>query len=214
MKTRILIADDHQLMREGLRGLLEGEPDMEVVGETESGREVLDLIQKLSPDVVIMDVAMPDLNGVDATRKVTKTAPAIRVLALSMHTDKRFVAGMLNAGASGYVPKDCAFAELARAVRTVAAGKVYLSPAIAGLVAEEFASRAVKEAPASPLTSREREVLQLLAEGRATKEIAGCLRLSVKTVETHRRQMMEKLDLHSVAELTKYAVREGLTSLE
>jgi NarL family two-component system response regulator LiaR len=211
---RIVIADDHQLIREGLRGLLDREPDMEVVGEAQDGRAALGLVADLSPEVVIMDVAMPDLNGIEATRKVIAAFPAIRVIALSMHSDKRFVAGMLKAGASGYLLKDCAFSELASAVRTVAAGKVYLSPGIAGLVAEEFAGRFAPDRPALPLTDREREVLQLIAEGQATKRIAARLGLSVKTVETHRRQMMDKLGLHSVAELTKYAIREGLTSLE
>ena len=214
MSTRIVLADDHQLMRQGLRGLLDREPDMEVVGEADGGRSALALVAELVPSVVIMDVAMPDLNGVEATRKIVEGFPGVRVIALSMHADKRFVAGMLKAGASGYLLKDCAFAELAGAVRTVAAGQVYLSPGIAGLVAEEFAGRFAPDRPGSPLTGREREVLQLIAEGQATKQIAVRLGLSVKTVETHRRQMMDKLGLHSVAELTKYAIREGLTALD
>jgi DNA-binding NarL/FixJ family response regulator len=214
VSTRIVLADDHQLMRQGLRGLLDREPDMEVVGEADGGRSALALVAELAPNVVIMDVAMPDLNGVEATRKIVAGFPGVRVIALSMHADKRFVAGMLKAGASGYLLKDCAFAELAGAVRTVAAGQVYLSPGIAGLVAEEFAGRFAPDRPGSPLTGREREVLQLIAEGQATKQIAVRLGLSVKTVETHRRQMMDKLGLHSVAELTKYAIREGLTALD
>lgn len=215
MTIRTLIADDHMIFREGLRTLLKNHPDIEVVGEADNGRTAVGLARELHPDVVIMDVAMPDLNGIEATRQINESKLGIRVLALSMHSDRRFVIRMLQAGVSGYLLKDCAFEELALAIQTVMDGKIYLSPGVTGVVVEDYkhqlASADVAEAPV--LTPREREVLQLLAEGRSTKETAGLLGVSVKTVETHRKQIMDKLDLHSVAELTKYALREGITSL-
>jgi len=214
MSIRILLADDHRLMREGLRSLLEREPDMQVVAEAHDGRSALKLTGELAPSVVVMDVAMPDLNGAEATRRLCRQYPGVRVVALSMHADRRHVAHMLDAGASAYVLKDCAFEELATAIRTAADGHVYLSPRAAGVVVRNF----VRGGGASPgvgrLTPREREVLQLLAEGNSTKQIALTLGVSVKTVETHRRNVMRKLGVRSVAELTKYALREGLTSLD
>ncbi len=216
MTARVLIADDHGIVREGLRTLIERESDMEVVAEAEDGAEAVRVALEVAPNVVIMDIAMPELNGMEATRRIVAEAPGVKVLALSMHSDKRFVAEILKAGASGYLLKDCAFEELARAIRAVVAGQTYLSPAIAGIVAEGYVRRlsASDSSAFSVLTPREREVLQLMAEGWPTKRIASRLHVSVKTVETHRRQIMQKLDIHSVAELTKYAVREGLTSLE
>ena len=216
MSVRILLADDHRIMRQGLRALLEKEADVEVSGEAEEGRTAVQLARKLKPDVVVMDVGMPDLNGIEATRQINAEAPAAKVLALSMHADKRFVERMLTAGASGYVLKDDAFEELVGAIRTVAANKIYLSPGIAGAVVEDFVrySRTAESTGRIILTPRQREVLQLLAEGKTTKQIASLLYVSRKTVETHRRQIMEKLDIHSIAELTKYAVREGLTSID
>ncbi|MEW6220740.1 MAG: response regulator transcription factor, partial [Thermodesulfobacteriota bacterium] len=168
------------------------------------------------PEVVVMDVTMPDLNGIEATRRILASCPRTRILALSMHADKRFVTGMLQAGATGYLLKDCAAQELAGAITTVAAGQSYLSPAIAGIIIEDYLGRipTPEAASFSVLSEREREVLQLIAEGCPTRQIAQRLFVSVKTVETHRRQIMKKLDLHSVADLTKYAVREGLTSLD
>ncbi|OGG55418.1 MAG: DNA-binding response regulator [Candidatus Handelsmanbacteria bacterium RIFCSPLOWO2_12_FULL_64_10] len=217
MGIRILLADDHRIMRSGLRSLVEKEPDMEVVAEAEDGRMAVKLVEDLSPDVVVMDIGMPGLNGIEATRQITERASGVRVVALSMHSDRQFVAGMLGAGASGYLLKDCTFSELVRAVRTVAANQVYLSPCIAGVVVEDY----VRHTSASGgypdffvLTAREREVLQLLTEGETAKEVASCLRVSVKTVENHRQKIMEKLDLHSIAKLTKYAIRAGLTSLD
>ncbi len=212
MSIGVLLADDHRIIRQGLRSLLEKQPDMEVVAEAENGRTAVQLARRLSPDVVVMDIAMPDLNGIEATQQIIAEAPGVKIVALSMHSDKRFVARMLKAGASGYLLKDCAFEELARAIRTVAVNQIYLSPGIAGVVVEDFV-RHVSETDSS-LTPREREVLQLLAEGSSTKEIAARLQVSVKTVETHRRHIMEKLDIHTIAELTKYAIRQGLTSLE
>lgn len=215
MGVRVLIADDHQMVREGLRSLIEHEPDMEVVGEAEDGRRAVEVARQARPDLAIMDLSMPDLNGMEATRQLLEAFPGLKVIALSMHADRRFVAEMLNAGASGYLLKDCAFEELVRAIRAVSAGQTYLSPGVAGTLVEDYLRRlAAPDRPArSALSPRQREVLQLIAEGRSTKQIAGRLRVSVKTVETHRRQIMDKLGAHSVAELTKQAIRMGLTSL-
>ena len=204
------------MVREGLRGLLENQPDMEVIAEAGDGRAALRLIQETSPDVVVMDVVMPDLNGIEATRQVIVRAPGVKVIALSMYSDTRFITGMLSAGASGYVLKDCAVEELVQAIHTVVENQTYLSPGITQIVVRDYIDHLDKMRPSafSLLTAREREVIQLLAEGMTMKEIAYQLDLGVKTVETHRQQIMEKLDTHSIAELTKYAIREGLTSLE
>ena len=215
MSTRILLADDQRIMREGLRALLDGIPGMTVVAEADNGRSAVQLTQELRPDVVIMDVSMPDLNGIEATRQIVTARPETRVVALSIHSDRRFVLQMFRAGAAGYLLKDCAFEELTRAIRVVSDGQGYLSPGIAGVVVGELVTSIYRDntSQGPALTSREREVLQLTAEGKTTKEIANLLTVSVKTVETHRRQIMEKLRMNSVAELTKYAIREGLTSL-
>ncbi len=215
MSTKILIADDHKIFREGLRALLERQKGLEVVAEASDGLEAVRLTQKLAPDVVIMDVAMPEKNGIEATREIVETFPKARVIALSMHSDRRFVLQMLKAGAVGYLLKDSAFEELSTAISAVASNQTYLSPRVTDVVIKEYLHSQAKAEPSvfSVLTNREREVLQLLAEGKSTKEIAGLLHVSVKTIETHRQQIMDKLDLHSVAELTKYAIREGLTSL-
>jgi DNA-binding NarL/FixJ family response regulator len=212
---KVLLADDHKIVRDGLRNLLEKHADIMVAGEAEDGREALHLARKLSPDVVVMDIAMPDLNGIEATRQILAELPDIKVVALSMHSDKRFVAEMLKAGASAYLLKDCAFEELITAIRTIMKDKIYLSPGIAGVVIEDYIrkdSRA-ESSVFSLLSDREREVLQLMAEGKTTKEMAAHLHVSIKTVETHRTNIMTKLNIHSIAELTKYAIREGLTSL-
>jgi DNA-binding NarL/FixJ family response regulator len=203
-------------MREGLRALIEKQPDMEVVAEAENGRMAVQLARKLFPEVVVMDIGMPDLNGIEATRQILANNPKVKVIALSMHSAKRFVIEMLKAGSSGYLLKDCAFEELALAVRTVISNKVYVSPSINGMMIKEYVHNLSKTefSVASILTPREREVLQLLAEGKTTKQIAFSLNVSVKTIETYRQQIMHKLNLHSVAELTKYAIREGITSLE
>jgi len=217
MSIRILLADDHRIVRDGLRTLLEKQPDMEVVAEAEDGRTTVNLARKLQPDVIIMDITMPDLNGIDATRKIMTELPSAKVIALSMHSDRRFVSGSLEAGASGYLMKDCAFAELVSAIRSVmSSNRTYLSPKVADIVVKNYVNKFSKNRMPTPptLTNREREMLQLLAEGKTTKEIASGLHVSIKTVETHRRNIMSKLNSHSVADLIKYALREGLISLE
>jgi len=216
MSIRILLADDHKITRQGLRSLLEKQSDMVVVAEAEEGRTAVRLVRELLPDVVIMDVSMPDLNGMEAARQITREFGNVKIVALSMHSDSLFVTEMLKSGASGYLLKDCAFEELARAIRTVVAGKTYLSPSVSSVVVDDYLHRLSKAdfSGLDVLTNREREVLQLLAEGKSTKQIALKLHISGKTVETHRRQIMNKLDIHTVAELTKYAIRKGLTSLE
>lgn len=212
MATRVLIADDHKILREGLISLLQGEADIAIVGEAANGHEAVQLTQEVRPDVVIMDVAMAGLNGVSATSQILAQAPTTKVIALSMHSDRRFVTGMLSAGASGYLLKDSAFEELALSIRAVMRGELYLSAGITGVVVDELVGpRLVKE---PVLSTRETEVLRLLAAGKNTADMARELGVSVKTIETHRRQIMHKLGLHSIAELTKYAVREGLTSLD
>ena len=216
MTTRVLLADDHKILRQGLQTLLQNEPDIEVVGQADNGRDAIELAKELQPDVVIMDVAMPDVGGIEATRELLNAVPTSKVVALSMHSDQRFVAGMLAVGASGYLLKDAAFEELALSIRTVVANELYLSPGITGVVVRDYLNRLgrAQRTSAPALSSRETEVLRLIAEGRTTAEIAEDLQISVKTVETHRRQVMEKLDLHSIAGLTKYALRIGLVSLD
>ncbi|MFC1892824.1 response regulator [Chloroflexota bacterium] len=218
MSIRILLADDHKIVREGLHSLLEKQADMEVIAEAADGRTTVRLAQEMSPDIILMDVAMPDLNGIEATRQIVANDPSIKVVALSMYSDRRFVIGVLKMGASGYLLKDCGFDELAHAIRTVTGNQIYLSPTIVDMVAKDYIHYLEKEEMSSPafsiLTAREREVLQLLVEGRTVKCIANHLHLSTKTIETYRQQVMNKIDIHTIAELTKFAIREGLTPLE
>jgi len=216
MNVRILLVDDHKITRDGLRSMFEKLPDTEVVGEAESGREAVKLTRELKPDVIIMDISMPDLNGIDATQQILAESPKIKVIALSMYSDRRYVIGMLKAGVSGYLLKSCAFDELANAVNTVVKNQSYISPQIADTVMQDYTRNLTIDdsSTVSTLTPREREVLQLIAEGLTSSQIASRLFVSEKTVSTHRRQIMEKLNIYSVAELTKYALREGLTSLE
>lgn len=216
MSLKILLADDHEIVRSGLRALLEKQDDIQVVAEADNGRDAVRLARELKPTVVVMDVSMPDLNGVEATRQILKRRPEVKIVALSMHSERRFVAEMLKAGARAYLLKDCAYDELVGAIRTVAGGQAYLSPAIVGIAVESLVHGTTPaESPVSTvLSARQREVLQLVAEGLASKQIAARLHVSTKTVETHRQHIMDRLDLHSVADLTKFAVREGLTSLE
>jgi DNA-binding NarL/FixJ family response regulator len=212
---RILLADDHRMMREGLRSLLEKNPAMSIVGEAETGHMAVQMAQKLKPDIVIMDIGMPDLNGIEATRQIVKKVPGTRIITLSMHADRRFILGMFRAGASGYLLKDCAFEELASAVKTVARKETYLGTRVAGVVINDYLRHKIPERGSAfaHLTGRQIEVLQLLAEGKTTKEIAFQLKISIKTAETHIQKLMQRFEMHSIAELTKYAIREGLTSL-
>ena len=212
---KLLLADDHKIVREGLRSLLGHEPDMTVVAEAGTGRATVELARIHRPDVVVMDISMPDMNGIDATRCITGELSGVRVLALSMEADRRFIVEVLKAGASGYVLKDMAFAELATAIRMVAANETYLGPRISEIIIREYLQR-VPEADmqlSARLTPREREILQLIAAGRNSKEIAFAFEVSIKTVENQRHAIMTKLDLYSIAALTKYAIREGLTTL-
>jgi DNA-binding NarL/FixJ family response regulator len=215
MSIPILLVDDHKIMRDGLKSLISREQGLEVVGEAENGRIAVKMARKLSPKIVIMDITMPELNGMDAARQILNECPGAKIITLSMHSDRRFVVEMFKAGVSGYLLKDCAFEELSLAIKAVLANQKYVSPAIAGMVIEDYVDHMSSDPIlASELTHREREVLQLIAEGMTTKQIASKLNVSAKTVETHRRKIMKKLNIHSIAELTKVAIQEGLTSVD
>jgi DNA-binding NarL/FixJ family response regulator len=207
-KIRILLADDHAVVRQGFKMILAAQPDMEIVGEAGNGREALDLAGQLQPDVIVMDVAMPELNGIEATRRVADLSPRSRVLALSMHKDSVYVREILRAGARGYLLKDSISSDLLAAVRAIARGEGYLSPGVSDAVLNDY-RRHVTD-PIDLLSSREREVLQMIAEGKTNKEIATVLNLSVYTVDAHRGRIMEKLNVHSVTDLVRFAVRSGL----
>lgn len=211
---RLVLADDHKMVRAGLRALLE-RAGVEVVGEAANGYEAVALTRSLRPDVVVMDITMPELNGIDATRRIVAEFPDTKVIGLSMNSDRRYVLAMFGAGAVGYLLKNATAEELIQAVQAVMDDLTYVSPAIASIVIGEAIDAArPAEVRSKPLSPREREVLQLLAEGSSSKEIATRLDVAVPTVETHRRQIMDKLNLRTIAELTKYAIREGLTSLD
>jgi two-component system NarL family response regulator len=210
---RVLLVDDHELMRQGLRSILERENDVNVVGEAASGRAALELARTLAPDVVVMDVAMQDQNGIEATRQIRAACPNVKVLALSSHSDARYVTAMLEAGACGYVLKANAYDDLRRALDAARRGRSYLCADVTESVVGA-SLRGAGAAPVVQLSGREREVLQLLAEGLSSPEISQRLFVATSTVETHRRNIMRRLGIHSVADLTKYAIREGLTSLE
>jgi len=214
MSVNILLADDHQMMREGLVALLEREPGLKVVGQAADGRAAVRLARELNPHVVVMDVSMADLNGIDATRQILEENREVKVIALSMHAHRHFVKGMLQAGAAAYLLKHSASQELIKAIQLVMAGRVYLSPEVAGVLVEDIKAPAADTSVFAVLTPREREVLQLFAEGKSPRQIAEALHLGLKTVEGYRRQLLDKLGFHSFAELVKYAVREGLTSLD
>jgi RNA polymerase sigma factor (sigma-70 family) len=215
MMVKILLADDHKIVRDGLRDLLSQQTNIQVVGEADNGRITVQTARELSPDLVIMDITMPELNGIEATRQIKTMNPDTKIIALSMHSDKRFISEIFKAGASGYLLKESAFEELIKAIRAVMRNQTYIRPQIASQMLKEYLNLTNMDNTSvfSILSPREREVLQLLAEGKSTKEIADNLNVSVKTIETHRQQIMEKLNIHNIAELTKYAIREGLTSL-
>jgi two-component system, NarL family, response regulator NreC len=216
MSIRIIVADDHRIVRNGLRTLLNAEPDIEVIAEAENGRKTVHLVQELLPDVVVMDVTMPDLNGMEATRQIVSEFPQVKIIALSMHHHEQFISGMFMAGTSGYLLKDCSVDELTAAIRTAAKGEIYLSPDVANAVIKGYVRQLKGSEKSIPplLTPRQAEVLQLVSEGKTSKEIASRLCISVKTVNTHRTKIMDKLAVSSIAELTKYAIRSGLTSLD
>jgi len=216
MSIRIVVADDHRIVRDGLAALLGSEPDFELVGQAEDGLAAVMRVRELQPDVVVTDVTMPGLNGIEAVRRIRAEHPEVRPLCLSMHGDSRMVMGMIDAGAAGYVLKDCCFDELGLAIRKVMAGQIYVSPELVGVVVHEARKRnggpATQAAPS--LTPREREMVQLLSEGHSTAQIAERLHVSAKTVATHRENVLHKLQVRSIAELTRYAIREGLSSLD
>lgn len=211
MPLRVLIVDDHKIMRDGLRSLIESETDMRVIAELEDGKSAVALAAKLSPDVVVMDVSMPSLNGIEATRRILEQRPGTKILGLSMHADKQYVGSMLAAGACGYLTKDCAFDELVRAIRATAEGQVYVSSKIAGDTILAYLQDLREPAPLSP---REKEVLQLICDGKSSEGIADALGISLATAEKHTKRIMEQFGVDSVAKLIKCAIRDGLTSLE
>jgi DNA-binding NarL/FixJ family response regulator len=216
MSTRIILAEDHTLVRTGMRALLENSKQVQVVGEANNGRQAVDLARQLQPDLVLMDIAMPELNGIEAARQIRLAQPAVRVLMLSMHDDQQYVFEALKSGANGYVLKGAAFQELLTAITTVMGGKNYISPTLSGRVMDDYVRRAQGDQPdseLSKLSGREREVLQLIAEGKSSAEVAELLHISVRTVDTHRHNIMTKLEIHSIAGLTKFAIRHGLCVL-
>lgn len=215
MSIRIILADDHTILRHGLSKSFQHEEGFKVVGQAKDGRSTVELAKELSPDVIVMDIAMPDLNGVEATRQITRDCPDVKVIGLSMHSSNKYVREMFRAGAKGYLLKDCPFEELAQAIRTVVDGKTYVSPMVSQTLIEDYVNETDDRKSAfSVLSQREREVLQLLAEGKSTKQTAMQLHISPKTVETHRLRIMSKLGIDNLALLTKYALQEGLTQQE
>jgi two-component system, NarL family, response regulator NreC len=216
MSIRVLLVEDHTLVRSGVRSLLEASNEVQVIGEAANGREAVDLSRQLSPELVLMDVAMPELNGIEAARQIRAAQPDVRVVMLSMHEDQQYVFESLKAGANGYVLKASAFQELLLAISTAMSGKNYISPALSGTLMDDYVRRAQgdqKDSELAKLSGREREVLQLIAEGKSSAEVADLLHISVRTVDTHRHNLMSKLEIHSIAGLTKFAIRHGLCIL-
>ena len=213
--TRVLLADDHVLVRAGIRALMEKIPDVEVVGEAGTGREALELVRSTLPNIVLMDIAMTDLGGLEALPRITKDFPSVKVIILSAHANEEYVIRALREGASGYMLKDSATTELELAINSVIQDKIYLSPSISRTVIDDYLQRVSGAvSPLEQLTSRQREILQLIAEGKNTKEIAAALDISIKTVESHRLQLMDRLNIHDVPGLVRYAIRSGLVSAE
>jgi DNA-binding NarL/FixJ family response regulator len=217
-KIKVIVADDHTIVRKGLCAILEGETDIEVVGEAEDGREAIKKVEQFQPDVVLLDITMPILNGLEATRQLSKRFPKLKILILTMHDNEEYVFETLRAGASGYLVKRSAPNELISAIQAVYSGGSFLSPAISKRVIDEYVRGGPKKVKEDEeygkLTEREREILQLIAEGRANREIAELLNISIKTVESHRSHIMEKLNIRNIAELTQYAIRKGLISIK
>jgi DNA-binding NarL/FixJ family response regulator len=214
-RTRVLLADDHALVRAGIRALMEKIPDVEVVGEAGTGREALELVRSTLPNIVLMDIAMTELGGLEALPRITKDFPSVKVIILSAHANEEYVIRALREGASGYMLKDSATTELELAINSVIQGKIYLSPSISRTVIDDYLQRVSGAfSPLEQLTSRQREILQLIAEGKNTKEIAAELNISIKTVESHRLQLMDRLNIHDIPGLVRYAIRSGLVSAE
>ncbi len=216
MKINIVIADDHKIVRTGIKNVLEKEHNLAVIGEAENGRDAVKITLELKPNIILMDIGMPILNGIEATKQILENTDKTKIIALSMHSDKHFIIGMFKAGASGYLLKDCAFEELIEAINTVNNKKVFISKDISGIVINELIELINKDEKEQTtiLSSREKEILQQIAEGIPTKTIAQKLFLSTKTIETHRKNIMDKLNIYTIPELTKYAIREGITSLD
>lgn len=211
--VRVVVADDHTILRKGLKLLLEREPDFKVIGEASDGREAVEQTERLKPDIVIMDIGMPNLNGIEATRRIQSSQPGVAVIILSVHSDEAYILRALKAGARGYLLKDSAEADLIQAVRAVGAGKAYFSPVVSKVLADDYVRQVRQQGVEDPydlLTARERELLQLIAELKPTREIAELMGVSTHTVDTHRSNLMQKLNLHSIPELILYAVRKGV----
>ena len=213
MTLKILVVDDHKIVRDGLCSLIEGLSGYTIIGQANNGRHAVEVARREKPDIIIMDVSMPEMNGIDATSLIIEEMPCCKIVVLSMHSDKRFITGALQAGAAGFLLKECAFQELNQALDAIRSGQTYLSPKVAGTVVHDYRRRLLAEDKETSLTTKEREVLQLIAEGRSTKEIADKVFVSVKAIEGRRRRIMKKLQVNTVADLIKYAIREGLTEL-
>lgn len=213
-KIKILVVDDHAIMRDGIRALLGLDSDIEIVGEASEGKEAIEKTQDLAPDVIVMDIAMPGMDGLEATRRITKKNPKVKVLVLTQHDNKEYILATIKAGAAGYVPKRALGSELVSAIRSVQRGDSFLYPSAAAALIEDYRQQTEETEPYDRLTAREREILKLIAEGHTSREIAETLFISLKTVVGHRTKLMEKLDLHNRTELIKYAIRKGLVSMD